>query len=100
MIQYLVISFLAVSLGVWLANQTKKVTNKSHQKNISRLLNIIIIGLGLAIFALIRPELPKEGVFSVFHTRAELVEYEKLKVAREKITAIAESAKQYKAALE
>ncbi|WP_156007142.1 hypothetical protein [Vibrio azureus] len=52
--------------------------------------------LVLVAFAFSRPELPKDGVFTVFHTCSELVEYEQIKAMKGQNNAIAVPVNQFK----
>jgi uncharacterized protein HemY len=96
MLEILILSFFATVLGTYLASETKKVTTDKQRRRIGLVLNFVFVGLLIVICALVRPYLPKDGVWSVLHTKEEVAQYQEMKELQAQLKAISEATKQYR----
>ena len=94
MIEALFIVVFGGLLGAALGKEVKSSTTLEQRKRLNRLLNFFSIGLVCILFLIIRPELPKEGFWKVFHTKEELTQYKKVQDLIEQIELINKNVQQ------
>ena len=58
-------------------------------------LKFVFVCLLIVICALVRPYLPKDGGWSVLHTKEEVAQYKEMKELQAQLNAISEATKQY-----